>query len=347
MAVISATRNDWDRFAGKTVLITGASGFLAAYFVEFFTWLNEQGKQHPVTIYALSRDHCKLLNRFPHLAGRADFVPVIQDVCAQLTIPVQIDFVIHAASPASPKHYLQDPVGTTRANTLGTLNVLELARANDARLLFLSSGTVYGMGASSLPITETDFGPQDPLDARACYSESKRMGEAMCAAYSRQYGVHTSIVRISHTYGPGVALDDGRVFADFIADVLAERDIVLASDGLDSRPFCYIADATAGFLTVLLQGEAGAAYNVGMDKEMTILELAQLIARLAPKTGTQVLVPAPSGEARPNIRSNGYFDITKIAKLGWRPTTSPAIGFKRMLSYFMSMAENTNRKKNE
>jgi nucleoside-diphosphate-sugar epimerase len=125
--------------------------------------------------------------------------------------------------------------------------------------------------------------------------------------------------------------------------VLAERDIVLASDGLDSRPFCYIADATAGFLTVLLQGETGAAYNVGMDKEMTILELAQLIVRLAPKAGTQVLVPAPSAEARPNIRSSGHFDISKIRQLGWQPTTQPETGFERMLSYFLSCAENIKK----
>ncbi|MDD5363746.1 MAG: NAD-dependent epimerase/dehydratase family protein [Gallionellaceae bacterium] len=337
MAAIHATRQDWQRFAGKRVLITGASGFLAAYLVEFFSWLNEQGQQEPVAICALGRDLGRLRGRFPHLSGRADFVPLVQDVCAPMSGIGQVDFIVHAASPASPRHYLHDPVGTARANTLGTLNVLDLARAAGARLLFLSSGTVYGQGAGTRPIAETDFGPQDPLDPRACYSEGKRMGEALCAAYARQYGVPTGIARISHTYGPGVALDDGRVFADFVADVLAGRDISLTGDGMDSRPFCYVADATAAFLAVLLQGESGAAYNVGMDSEMTILELAELLARLAPRQGTQVILPTKGKEVRANVRSNGHFDIAKIGHLNWRSTTSPAVGFERTLRYFLSV----------
>jgi len=336
MVAIYATRQDWDRFGGKRVLITGASGFLAGYLVEFFSWLNEGAlRAQPATVYALGRDLGRLRGKFSHLIGRADFVPVVQDVCTPMTEIGHVDFIVHAASPASPKYYLLDPVGTAKANVMGTLNALELARSSRARLLFMSSGTVYGQGTGDLAIAETDFGPQDPLDTRACYSEGKRMGEALCAAYSLQYGVHTSIARISHTYGPGVALDDGRVFADFVADVLAGRDIALSSDGMDSRPFCYVADATAAFLTVLLQGESGAAYNVGMDKELTILDLAKLLAQLAPRPGTKVIRPASGNAIRPNVRSSGHFDITKIGQLGWRPTTSPEAGFARTLRYFL------------
>ena len=160
------------------------------------------------------------------------------------------------------------------------------------------------------------------------------MAEALCAAYSRQYGVQASIARISHTYGPGVALDDGRVFADFVADVQAGRDIRLSSDGMDSRPFCYVADTTAAFLTLLLQGESGAAYNVGMDKEMTIFELANLLARLAPRKGTRVLLPEDGMTIPPAARSSGHFDISKIRALGWYPSTLPETGFERTLRYF-------------
>lgn len=335
MQAIHASRRDWQRFAGKSVLVTGASGFLASYLVEFFCWLNEQGGQEPLTVYALGRDARKLESKFAHLHGRPDLVPLVRDVCEPLTAPGRIDFIVHAASPASPRQYLHDPVGTAKANSLGTLNLLELARATDARLLFMSSGTVYGQGTGTAAIRETDFGPQDPLDPRACYAEGKRMAEALCAAYSREYGVHASIARISHTYGPGVALDDGRVFADFVADVQAGRDITLCSDGMDSRPFCYVADATAAFLTLMLQGESGAAYNVGMDREITILDLARLLARLAPRKDTQVLLPANASSLPPAARSSGHFDISKMGALGWRPTTTPETGFERTLRYFM------------
>jgi nucleoside-diphosphate-sugar epimerase len=336
MSAIQATRKDWHHFAGKKVLITGASGFLAGYMVEYFAWLNEQALWAPLTIYALGRNHDRLRAKYPHLAGRVDFVPIIQDVCTAMTEIGQIDFIVHAASPASPKYYLQDPVGTARANTLGTMNVLDLARTSRARLLFLSSGTVYGQGGDAKSIAETDFGPLDPLDPRACYSEGKRLGEALCAAYARQYDVAACIARISHTYGPGVALDDGRVFADFVADVVAGRDISLTGDGMDSRPFCYVADATAGLLTLLLHGEPSAAYNVGMDKEMTIFQLAKLLARLAPRPGTRVILPASDNVVRANVRSTGHFDISKLGSLGWRPLTTTEVGFERTLRYFLN-----------
>jgi len=337
MAAIQETRRDWDRFSGKTVLITGASGFLAAYIVEFLTWLNERVLALPVTVYALGRKAQNLQSRFPHLMGRPEFVPVIADVSLPLPTLAAMDFIVHAASPASPKHYLLDPVGTARANTLGTLQMLESARAGNARILFLSSGTVYGQGETAKPIAETEFGPLDPLDPRSCYSEGKRMGEALCAAYARQYGVMAVIARISHTYGPAVSLEDGRVFADFVADVLAGRDIQLTGDGMDSRPFCYVADATAAFLTLLLDGEAGTAYNVGMDKEMTILALAELVASLAPRAGTRVILPEKGREIRPKIRSSGHFDISKIHQLGWYPNTLPEQGFERTLRYFLTL----------
>ncbi len=326
-------RDDWQRFSGKSVLITGAAGLLAAYLVEFFAWLNQAWSDDPVRLYALARDEKKLKDRFPYFISRSWFMPVIQDVCDPLLIETPIDFIIHAASPSSPKYYLQHPVSTIRTNTLGTLNMLELARQKGARFLFMSSGAVYGHGDSQNAIDETDFGTQDPLEIYACYSESKRVCETLCAAYVRQYGVQAVIARISHTYGPGIDLSDGRVFSDLLSDSLAGRDIKLHSQGTSSRPFCYIADATSAFLTLLLEGSAGDAYNVGMDSEITILDLARLIASLSSREGTAVLLPEGDGETT-EIRASGHFDITKMKNLGWYPKTTPDIGFQRVLSHF-------------
>ncbi|MFG0583269.1 NAD-dependent epimerase/dehydratase family protein [Pseudomonas sp. zjy_9] len=335
LALILAREEDWQRFAGCHVLIAGATSFLAAYLVEFFASLSERWPEQPVVIHALARYPEKVQKRFPHLIGQSWFRPIIQDVCDPLPALERVDFIVHAAGAGSPKQYLSDPIGTTRSNVLGALNLLELARQHSARLLLMSSGAVYGHGESDRPISESDFGRLDPLDISACYGEGKRVAETLCADYYRQHGVATVMARISHTYGPGIALDDGRSFADFVADALAGRDIVLNSDGSGSRPFCYVSDATAAFLILLLRGEGGNAYNVGLDQETTILELAKLIARLSPTPGLRVKHPAPSLQRQALFRSGGHFDLAKMEQLGWRPSILPEAGFARTLRYFL------------
>lgn len=335
MAAIFAKPEDWRSFAGKHVLIAGATSFLAAYLVEFFASLSERWPDQPVVIHALVRYPEKLQRRFPHLLSQHWFRPLVQDVCDPLPELEQVDFIVHAAGAGSPKHYLSDPVGTVKSNVLGVLNLLELARQHQARLLFMSSGAVYGHGESNKPIGESDFGVLDPLDVSACYGEGKRLAETLCADYHRKYGVHTVMARISHTYGPGIALDDGRSFADFVAAALAGRDIVLNSDGSGSRPFCYVADATAAFLILLLRGEGGNAYNVGLDEETTILELAKLIAGLSPTPNLKVSHLPPNSARQALFRSGGHFDLLKMECLGWRPAILPDEGFARTLRYFI------------
>lgn len=324
----------WERLSGKRVLVTGASGLIGAYCVEALTHLNEGLLSDPVIVYALARNEERLRQRFPHLQGRPDFVPIIQDVSAPLPDLGTVDYIIHAASDASPKAYLQDPMGTIRANVLGTMHLLELARKGSGRLLFLSSGTVYGQSSKDAPITESSFGVSDPCDPRACYGESKRMGETLCSASYRQYGTDALIARISHTYGPGADLKDGRVFSDFMADALAGRDICIKGDGLGQRPFCYIADMAAGLLLLLLQGTSGEAYNVGADEEMAIGDLAKLIAGLHSDGRVKAVFAPDQRVASPAPREKGHFDISKLRALGWNPATRPSEGFKRMYAYY-------------
>jgi len=329
----------WRAFSGKTILISGANGFLPAYMVETLLYLNEVDPSMNCRVIGLARNGYRIRQRFAHLLDRHDFGIVIQDVTSPAAIPVPVDFIIHAASQASPKYYGTDPVGTLAANSLGTHNLLSLARDCRAEgFLFVSSGDVYGhVDEAHIPTKEDGYGYLNPNQVRSCYGESKRMGETMCAAWGHQYGVPAKIVRPTHTYGPGMALDDGRVFADFVANVVRREDIVLKSDGATRRAFCYLADAVLAFFTVLLRGERGEAYNTGNEAcEISVAELAQLLVGLFPDRDLKVRFETgnvPAGYLRSSV-NRGSLDTTKLRSLGWRPTTSLAEGFRRTVRSF-------------
>jgi nucleoside-diphosphate-sugar epimerase len=326
----------WEKLGDKTVLITGAAGFLAAYMVETLLFLNDVKKLN-VTVIAVVRSSARFNKRFNHHISRSDVIFVEHDISAAMLINTKVDFMIHAASQASPKFYATDPVGTLSANTMGTAHLLELARKNKVEsFLYFSSAEVYGE-AIHVPTSENDYGYLDPLAVRSCYAESKRMGENMCVSWHHQYGVPAKIVRPFHTYGPGMQLDDGRVYADFVSDVVNGKNITLRSNGLARRAFCYLADATAGFWMVLLCGESAQAYNIGNpDCEISIRDLAKMLAELYPekkiKVGfehredTEQYVTSSIQVTCPNI------DLAK--KLGWAPWTSLEDGFRKTVESY-------------
>ncbi|WP_217433172.1 NAD-dependent epimerase/dehydratase family protein [Rugamonas aquatica] len=338
MAAIVATPGiDWSRLAGQTVCITGASGFLPSYMVETMLYLNET-RQLGIRVLAMVRNRAGFERRYAHHAGRADLVCIEQDISKPFTLDERPDYIIHAASQASPKYYATDPVGTLSANTLGTAALLELARASGSKgFLYFSSSEVYG-AASKVPTAEQDYGIVDPTSVRACYAESKRMGENMCVSWSHQYGMPVKIVRPFHTYGPRMLLDDGRVYADFVACILRNEPIALKSDGLATRSFCYSADAVAGFWKVLLDGAAGQAYNIGNpDGEISMRALGQLLVGMYPEKGLSVsYVERPQGDNYlASAVQRGAPDIAKANALGWRPATSLADGFRRTIESYL------------
>ena len=316
--------SDVDRFRNKCILISGANGFLPAYLVE--TFLSMPAEMN-VKVIAMVRNREKAEKRFVHYLSHPGMKILLHDVCLPYHQKEKIDFIIHAASQASPKYYGVDPVGTLTANVLGTLNLIELAKEQQCEsFLFFSSGEVYGeVKEEEIPIRETTFGYLDPALVRSCYGESKRMGENICVSYFAQYGVPAKIVRPFHTYGPGMALDDGRVFADFVANIVRKENIVLQSDGSAIRPFCYLADATLGFLTILTKGENGQAYNIGNpDEEKSIRELADIMVGLYPELGLKVemkVKAADNSYLKSPIKRNSP-NIEKAMKLDWKPGIS-------------------------
>ncbi len=330
----------WDQLSGTTVLVTGANGFLPAYLVEALLYRNENHSTNPIKILALVRNRQKAAARFSSYQGRTDLEFIVQDVCDPILFPAPIDFIIHAASQASPKYYGSDPVGTLLPNSLGTHHLLALAKEKRSKgFLFFSSGDVYGrVDPSQMPMKEDVYAPLDPTDVRSCYGESKRMGETMCVCWAHQYQIPAKIVRPFHTYGPGMALDDGRVFADFVADIVNSRNIVMKSDGTAIRAFCYLSDAVTGFLTVLLKGDVGHAYNIGNAlAELSIRDLANLLVELFPEKNLRVIqcegVQAP-GYLKSRVQRTCP-DITKARQLGWEPTVSVQDGFRRTILSFL------------
>jgi nucleoside-diphosphate-sugar epimerase len=331
VAAVLAAPLDWGRLAGKRVLITGASGLLGAYMTEVLLALPDR----PAAVVALSRDGTKARRRFAHHANDLVLRILAGDVSRELDDPEPFDFILHAASQASSKLYATDPVGVLEANTTGLRLLLERARRDGAQgVLFLSSGEVYGQ-TQAYPIAETDYGYLDPATVRACYGESKRMGETLCVAWAHQHGVPAVIVRPAHIYGPGIDLTDGRALSDFVADILARRDIVIRGDGLATRAYSYIADATEGFFTVLLKGTPGRAYNVGDEAgEIAIRDLAARLVALADQDLEVVTAAREAGDGYMTSPIQRHCPSTqRLRGLGWTPRTPLAEGLARTLAW--------------
>jgi len=330
----------WDRFKNKTVFVSGGAGLLPSYLVQ--SLLHANGLHNlKLKIICMSRSSESFHKRLGYWLNDPSLKIIIHDVTRP--IPANIipsDYVIHAASQASPKFYAIDPVGTLLTNTIGTQHLLEYAvRSKAERFMFFSSGEVYGVPPNPTElITETSYGYLDPMNVRSCYAESKRIGETMSIAWAKQFGFDAVVVRPFHTYGPGMTLDDGRVFADFVSDVVAKRDIVVKGDGLEKRCFCYLADATVGFLSVLLKGINSEAYNVANPLcEISMKNLAKLISDLFPERNIKIRFE--SSETKKNyLRSpilRSLPAIEKIKKLGWLPETSLEVGFAKTIKSYI------------
>lgn len=330
---------EWERFSGKTVLVTGANGMLPSYMVYTLLMLNKiQLISHPVKVLALVRNQTKAEIVFDSWLNDANLEFIIQDVSSPFTYKKKIDYIIHAASQASPKYYGTDPVGTLNANIMGTHYLLEFAKEKGIEaFLFFSTGGVYGeIDSSKMPMKEEDSGYLNCLKVRNCYFESKRMAENMCVSYAFQYGVQAKIVRVFHTYGPKMDLNDGRAFSDFCKNIINGEDIILHSDGSAQRTFCYITDAVCAYFKVLLDGISGTAYNVGNpNTEICIKDLAETLVNLYPEKGLNVRFDIDNqsityGAMKSPVKRT-VPDVCKCMALGWKPMVSIEEGFKRTI----------------
>jgi UDP-glucuronate decarboxylase len=286
-AVVESLGRDAERFAGKTVLISGGAGFLGRHFIAVFRRLNADVLSKPCKI--ISADNYITGEQLAlHEEGRKDpnIVDVWADVSHPLPVREDLHFIIHAAGVASPVFYMKYPLETIESAVQGTKNLLELARKNKEleAFLFFSSSEIYGdPDPRSVPTPESYHGYVSSVGPRACYDESKRLGETITTVYQQRYNVPATIVRPFNVFGPGMKHNDRRVVPMFTYEALNGRQLPVHGDGHQTRTFCYITDAIAGFLKTLLKGRPGEAYNIGnSDNEISMRKLAEMFGELVP-----------------------------------------------------------------
>ena len=338
--ILSDKSISWERFRNKSVLITGASGMLPVYMAYTILGLNKYCGYN-THLYALVRNEARAQDLFEDWINDEHFDMIVQDVSQPIQVEAPVDFIIHAASQASPKYYSVDPVGTINANVLGTINTLNLAKEKKSEgYLYFSTGEVYGIVPPEyFPFNEETYGYIDLLNVRSCYAESKRMGEQLCVAYHHQYGVPTHMIRIFHTYGPCMRLDDRRVFADFTGNIVRNENIILRSEGGAVRPFCYVSDAVRAYFKVLLEGEQAAAYNIAnTDEALSIKELAEELVQIYPEKHLSVIIQKNPDDIVTSAMKSPVErilpDCSRIHELGWQPVVTVKEGFKRTIDSF-------------
>jgi len=311
---------------GKRVAVLGGAGFIGSHVCER---LLSDGAAH---VWAVDNLITGREANLAGLLGRPGFSFVKQDITEGLSLEGPVDFVFNLASPASPIDYLKIPLETLRVGSLGTENGLKLALLKGAVFLQASTSEIYGDPLVH-PQREDYWGNVNPVGPRAVYDEAKRYGEAVASAYARSRGVAVRIARIFNTYGPRMRLDDGRVVPAFIGQVLRGEDFTIFGEGKQTRSFCYVRDLVDGLL-LLAQSDVTDPVNLGNPREMTILEFAEAVRKVAGAGGKFLYQPLPQDD--PKQRRP---DITRAReKLGWEPKVPLEEGLVETLAYFRTVA---------
>lgn len=310
---VASLQLPWEKLSGCNILVTGATGLIGSCLVEVLM-------EHPnmdYHVYASGRNEERAMLRFSNYITDPAFHFFQYDVTKPLKGDVDFQYVIHAASNASPNYFATKPVDIIKANIEGLANLMDYGLEHClCRLLFVSSGEVYGEGDGRI-FTEEYSGYVDCTSVRSCYPSSKRAAESLCIAYAHQYGIDVSIARLSHVFGPNFTESDNRAYAQFIRNAMRGEDIILKSTGEQFRSWCYVVDCVSAILHILLKGENGHAYNVADNKSnISIKELAEIIARIAQKK-VKFELPSTLEKQGFNIVSKSVFDTHKIEELGW------------------------------
>jgi nucleoside-diphosphate-sugar epimerase len=311
----------------KRILITGATGMICSSVVEILEYLNREFNAG-IKILLAGRSEERVRERFPE---SFHFSYLSYDATKPFHMDADADYIIHGASNANPAVFANEPVETLLGNVVGINSLLELARAKNARLLYISSSEVYGNKDGRHPYSENDYGFVDILNSRACYPNGKRTAETLCAAYGAEYGVDTVVVRPGHIYGPSITESDTRASAQFTRSVLNGENIVMKSNGNQLRSYCYTLDCASAILTVLINGEKGNAYNI--SNKNSIVTIREFAERLAEYMDKKIVFENPSDKEKKgyNMMMNSSLDSHKLENLGWSAVFNLQEGIKHMI----------------
>ncbi len=315
----------------ERTLITGGAGFLGSHLCDFFIGLGHE----VICVDNLIKQ--ENIENITHLMGHERFKFIKYDVTEYLHVNGRLDNILHFASLASPKDYLDYPIQTLKVGSLGTHKALGLAKEKNARFFLASTSEVYG-DPKEHPQSESYPGNVDPVVPRGVYDEAKRFAEAITMAYHRTHGLRTRIARIFNTYGPRMRLEDGRALPNFMVQALKGDDLTVYGDGNQTRSFCYVEDLIEGIKKLLFSDEP-TPVNLGNPEEISILGFAKEIIGLTGSRSRVVFYPLPQND--PKVRQP---DITKAKRvLGWKPKVSRQEGLRRTLKYFQEKLSKDSR----
>ena len=327
---------EWSKLEGKTILIAGANGYVSQFFIHAFLCRNDLFTSD-IKVIALCRNEKKAKERFGEYLSRTDFRILYQDICDEVKLEEDIDFIIHAASPAGIKITMDNPMAVFDANVMGMKNMADIAIKNHARILYISSVDIYGHISEVKRYEETDIGVIDHLASRNIYAAAKRATESLCICYGK-LGLDYVIVRPSQIMGAGIALDDERLHINMINQMLTTGKIVLKGDGTPKRSFIYVTDVITGMLCAMTKGKAESVYNVcNENAEATVRELAEIIAELI-SGNTEVIEYDYEARAKDpavkSVVSQVCISSEKLREIGWKPRVGLSDGGRRMIEYY-------------
>lgn len=314
-SIVSIFQSDlpWEKLSDCNILVTGATGLIGGSLVEALMLNPKRDYQ----VYASGRNEERARTRFKDFVEDKAFHFVHYDVMEPLESNVNFDFIVNAASFASPYFFAELPVEVMKANLYGVANLMDYGLAHGMkRMLYISTGEVYGEGDGRV-FSEGYSGYVDCTKPRSCYPSSKRAAETLCVSYAAEYGVDVVIARPCHIYGPHFTEQDNRVYAQFIRNVLCGEDIIMKSDGSQYRSWCYVVDCVSAILFILLKGENGQAYNIAdVKSNISIRELAETIAKIGDK---KVVIDHPNVDEKQgyNPVNKSVFSTEKLERLGW------------------------------